>query len=191
MRTILPSTAAVGCALAVTLAGCGGTTTSKPSTVTQTVTTQVTPQAATPNYFIVAKTIAKTSDSRNYYYLVIDPVHRYDDSFKQTVKLVLQAVAKTDGGANFYAEVYDDEAAANAGVSHKDHLGDLTPQQKLAHGDHFVAVYFGGLDKSSGQTSNADSASYEIIWYPSGTWGSPMWDPYLKQYVGQTEQWKP
>jgi hypothetical protein len=45
--------------------------------------------------------------------VVVDPVDLSNDGFKQRVKLVLQAVARTKGDADFVAQVYDNQGAAD------------------------------------------------------------------------------
>ena len=49
--------------------------------------------------------------------MLIDPVDLSTDGFKQDVKLVLQAVADTDGGTDFSARIFDDETVANEAFS--------------------------------------------------------------------------
>jgi hypothetical protein len=54
-----------------------------------------------------------------YYYEVVEPVDLSNDGFKQRVKLVLQAVARTKGAPDFMARVYDDEGAADWARAHE------------------------------------------------------------------------
>lgn len=170
------------------LVGCGGGTTSAPSTVTKTVygsstTAQATPQAATPSYKVVVTTTSERPlDGKPSYYVVINPVDLSNDSFKQNVKLVLQALAKTNGSPDFTAYVYDDEAVANTAYS----LNAADPFHKSTdqEGQHTVAMYLGGID--DGKVSTANSA-YQIIWYPA-TYADT---PNVSKYTSFEHGWKP
>lgn len=186
MKPIVGSTAVVSTAFALMLVGCGGGSTSAPSTVTKTVygsstTAQATPQAATPSYKVVATTTSQRFDHKPDYYVVIDPVDLSNDSFKQNVKLVIQAVAKTNGGPDFSASVYDDEAVANTAYSLDtvDRFRKSTDQEGL----HLVAMYTGGID--DGRASTADDA-YEILWYPAAVANTPTADKCAREH-----RWKP
>jgi ABC-type glycerol-3-phosphate transport system substrate-binding protein len=176
-----------GSVLALMLAACGGGTTSAPSTVTKTVygsstTAQPTPQAATPSYKVVVKTTNQRFDHKPAYYVVIDPVDLSNDSFKQRVKLIVQAVAKTNGDPDFSAYVYDDEAVANTAyaLNTADPLHTATDQES----QHIVALYIGGLD--DGRVSTADDA-YQIYWYPAASTDTPD----AAKYTHMELRWKP
>lgn len=191
MKPIVESTAVVSTALALILVGCGGSTTSAPSTVTKTVygsstTAQATPQAATPSYKVVAtaaRSPAAKSDGKPMYFIVIDPVDLSNDSFKQTVKLVLQAVAKTSGSPDFSADVCDDEA-----VAYSDYTAFTVDFREPTDREqqHTVAMYIGGsLYGIGGQASTADDA-YEIVWYPAAFADTPN----VVKYSGYEYRWK-
>ncbi|MDR3665107.1 MAG: hypothetical protein P4L86_32770 [Mycobacterium sp.] len=146
------------------------------------------PQSATSSYHIIAKTTDERSDDKATYYVVIDPVDLSNDGFKQSVKLVVLAVAKTNGGPGFSADIYDDAATAQAEYSYVSNPSDVTPTQSLwAHHaqmeQHLVADYIGGIDGA--RASTADSA-YTIAWYDYAFISTPN----VGQYVGE-EQWKP
>ena len=115
---------------------------------------------------------------------MIDPVDLSNDSFKQNVKLVVQAVAKTNGGHDFSAIVYDDAAVANTAYSLDTadplHIHKATDQEQ----QHLVAFYRGGID--DGRASTADNA-YEIDWYPAAFTSTPN----VGKYVDMEHQWKP
>lgn len=170
--------AAVAAVLALTLVGCGdGGATS--ATSTPPVITVSAP--ATPNYKIIAKTTNQRFDHKPNYYIVIDPVDVSTDSFKQTVKLVLRAVARTNGGdPNFSADVFDDESTANTAYSYDTSNGigvnasDLKAQADQEK-QHCVAMYNGGVNNE-----------YEIAWYPENLVSSPNVGKYVSY-----EQWKP
>ncbi len=190
--------------LALSLAGCGGGTASSPSTVTKTVygssatqatasatetpapMAEVTPQPTTPNYTIVAKTPDEFRfDHKANYYIAIDPVDPSNDSFKQNVKLVLQAVEKNNGDPNFSSNVYDDEAVAKTAFSYKSDPTGVTPSEINAQEEHdLVAMYTGGINTDA-KASTADDA-YNIEWYPAAFPDSPNVGKYVSG-----EQWKP
>jgi len=186
MKTLVGSTAGVTAALALTLTGCGGSNTSAPSTVTKTVhgSSTTTPQPAAPHYEIVGKDANERFDHEPIYYVVIEPVNLSNDSFKKRVKLVLQAIAKTNGGPDFSANIFDDEAAAKTEYSHRTHPGNENPDEAKAQitlvEQHLVAGYDGGL------LASGAPYPYEIMWYPSASTDSPN----VGQYVGD-EEWKP
>lgn len=189
--------------LATMLAGCGGGTTSAPSTVTQTVYKEVTPSASatvtvpnatvpqqpTPKYEIIGKRIVR-SDNAPYYYVAIEPVDLSNDTFKQNVKLVLDSLAKTDGGPNFSVEIYDDKDIANTAYYSDTHPLQLPLDELKAFWDqqeqHLVANYVGGWDINYAHSSTADDA-YTITWFPSA--GSPH--PVVGKYSSIPQQWKP
>lgn len=178
---------AVVATLALALVGCGGGTTSAPSTSTVAVPATTTPQPATPNYKIVAKTTSQRFDHKANYYIVIDPVDLSNDSFKQNVKLVLRAVAKTNGDPNFSADVFDDENTAKTAYQYDTNGSDATASDLRAHHaqaeQHEVAMYDGGI--ADAKSSAADDA-YSIGWYPSAFTSTPN----VGRYVS-FEQWKP
>jgi hypothetical protein len=178
-----------GSVLALTLAACGGGggTTSAPSTVTKTVygsstTAQAIRQAATPSYKVVVKTTSQRFDHKPDYYVVIAPVDLGNDSFKQRVKLVVQAVAKTNGDPDFSANIYDDEAVANTAyaLNTADPFHTATDQES----QHLVAMHIGGLD--DGRVSTADDA-YQIYWYPAASTDTPD----AAKYTHMELRWKP
>ena len=123
MKTIATFAAALAGVLTVTLAACGGGSTSAPSTSTvytssttpkistststAAVTTTTTPQPATPKYNILwTSNNQRWADKKTTYYVVIDPVDLSNDGFKQNVKLILREIATKSlsrDGPNFSA----------------------------------------------------------------------------------------
>jgi hypothetical protein len=196
MKSIVSSTAAVATVLAVALAGCGGGKTSAPSTVTQTVyggspTTApaATPQLPTPNYKQIQRNVSDRKDGKYSYYVVIDPVDLSNDGFKQNVKVVLQEIAKDNGGPDFSARVFDDEAVAKTYLSDKTDPPldlDVRKAHNAQEEQHLIAGYLGGIDAYSAQPSTAASA-YNISWFPAAFTSSPN----VGQYVKLNDQWKP
>jgi hypothetical protein len=166
-----------GLVAALALAGCGGGT-SAPSTVT----VYATPSSATiptPSYKIVAKRTDIRPDGGDVDYVVIAPVDL--SRVKQDVKLVLQAIAKTNGGPYFGAKVYDDEAVANTAYSldRENFVRDGTvPEQR-----HLVAMYTGN---TYGPEWGNLPPHYEISWFPAAKEDDP--DRFK---LNRTENWKP
>jgi hypothetical protein len=75
------------------------------------------PEALAPKCSVNGKS-TKRFDGEPVYFVLIDPVDLSTDGFKQDVKLVLQAVAKTKGDPDFSARIFDDEAVARETFSH-------------------------------------------------------------------------
>lgn len=195
--------------LAATLAGCSGENSSESLTTTETVlgdrTTSAatttapsavpptaTSQAPTPTYNVVGE-VTKRRDNVPTYYVVTDPVDLSSDAFKQDVQRVVQALAKTNGGPNFNAWVYDDEAVAatefHYDTNPSDALQRSTDQMNADEAEeeqHLVAMYVGGWDQNTAKPSTATDA-YNISWFPSASTDSPN----VGQYVSWQEQWKP
>lgn len=186
--------AVVSVILLVSLVGTACSTSTTGSKQTQATTTHVfsapiIPQSPTPNFKIVGKRYVR-KDNAPGYYVVIDPVDLSNDSFKQNVKLVLQALAKTNGGPNFTAWVLDDEAVANTKYSYDTNPGadtvDKMKAQQAAEEQHLIAGYTGGWDTTYAHSSTADDA-YTISWFPAAIIDSPN----VGQYVKFGEQFKP
>ncbi len=121
----------------------------------------------------------------NEYWVVIEPVDVSNDSFKQNVKLVVQALAKINGSPNFTANIYDDEVVANARTT----LDPSSPGQphptvgpQAVQTQHYVASYEGRLPAENPYAEHP----YEIWWYPAAYTDSPN----VGRYV-HGEPWKP
>jgi hypothetical protein len=115
--------------------------------------------------------------------VLIAPVDLGTDGFKQDVKHVLQAVADMDGGPDFSARIFDDQAVANeAFFQETDPQLGQSPDEIWAFeerkGQHLVAMYSGGLATGL--------YPYEVAWYP----GAFTDTPNVGQYV-DSEEWKP
>lgn len=141
-------------------------------------------QQATPQYSVVEG--RAESDGRPNYYVVVDSVDLSNDGFKQRVKLVLQAIARTKGDPDFVATVYDHQGAAdwawtnleNAPEScelggpcgnrppipeDRDERNRADERSKAEEHDserHVVAFYSGGYE------TNGTSWPYQLAWYP-------------------------
>jgi hypothetical protein len=167
------------------LAGTSGretSTSTTTATTTTTTTTTTSPPPATPQYSVIGRS-TKRYDGQPIYYVLIDPVNLGNDAFKQDVKLVLQAVAKTKGDPDFSARIFDDEAVAKETFSHDTNPPPLEDPDEIRaatdrRGQHLVAIYSGGLKTLL--------YPYEIDWYPAAFTDTPN----VGQYV-DTEQWKP
>jgi hypothetical protein len=109
-----------------------------------------------------------------------------NDGFKQSVKLVNQALAQKKGDGDFSAHIFDDEAVAREALAADPGGPGPTPDQSQGEmkaaldrrGQHLVAIYSGGLQMSL--------YPYEIDWYP-GAFTSTQ---NVGQFVG-AEEWKP
>jgi hypothetical protein len=161
----------------------GGHDKDRPSSSPSPSTASAGPQktnAPTPNYSVIGKSDWRR-DGQPIYYAVMDPVDLSDDGFKQNVKLVTQALAKSKGDANFSAHIFDDVAVArDAFASDPGGSGPPLDQTKAAldlRGQHLVAIYSGGLD--------ASLYLYEIDWYPAAFTQTAN----IGKYVG-SEEWK-
>jgi len=142
----------------------------------------------TPNYSVVSSTKDERFDKKNTYYVTIEAVDLANDNFKQSVKLVVKALAKQNGSTDFTANIYDDEATAKAGANY--YSNPSTDQAEIKaksdqRGQHLVASYSGGIDEITAKVSTADSA-YVLNWYP----GAFKDTPNVGKYVGN-EQFKP
>ena len=140
---------------------------------------------ATPQYSVIGTTAMSTMryDGEPIYYVAMDPVNLTNDGFKQNVKLVAQALAKTKGDPDFSAKLFDDQAVAAetfARVSHPPLFQepDEIRAAEASEGQHLVAIYSGGL------ATTPDP--YVLRWYPDAVTGTPN----VGQYV-DFEQWKP
>ena len=179
--------AAIGVILFVSIIGsaCGTSETAEGTATQETPTATLAPAPpppATPKYSVVGQS-DKRFDGEPVYFMVIDPVDSSTDGFKQDVKLVLQAVADTDGGPDFSARIFDDEAIANEALSQEMNppLGE-SPDETAAFedlkGQHLVAMYAGGLATGV--------YPYELMWYPAAF----TYTPNVGQFVA-SEEWKP
>ena len=140
---------------------------------------------ATPQYSVIGTTAmsAMRYDGEPIYYVAMDPVNLTNDGFKQNVKLVTQALAKTKGDPDFSARLFDDRAVAAetfARVSDPplSQKPDETTAAKDREGQHLVAIYSGGL------ATTPDP--YVLMWYPDAVTGTPNVGHYV-----DSEQWKP
>ena len=143
----------------------------------------------TPNYRQIQRNVSDRRDGKYSYYVVIDPVDLSNDGFKQNVKLVLQAIAKDNGGPNFSARIFDDEAVANNYLSDKSDPPldqGVVKEHNAQEEQHLIATFVGGIDQDTAQPSTADTA-YNISWFPAAFTGSPN----VGQYVELFDQWKP
>ncbi|MDP7735120.1 hypothetical protein [Mycobacterium paragordonae] len=202
VKTTGRSMATIAALLAVGLTGCGtsGTSTSlttatygnnAPSSSTVAGTSSaITPQPAAPSYKILGTTHHRDDNARNNYYIAIAPVDLSNDSFKSGVLLVVQAVAKTNGGPDFSAWIYDDEAVANTAYHSDTHPLELSLDEmkafSLQEERHLLLDYQGGWDATNAHPSTADAA-YTITWFSAA--GSPH--PVVGKYSSEPEQWKP
>jgi hypothetical protein len=179
-RTLLAFVVAVG-----TLAGCGSSepvaTTSPPTTAAPQSTPA--PGTSTPKYSVLGKS-SRPVDGKAIYFVLIAPVDLSTDGFKRDVKLVLQAVAKTDGGSDFSARILDDEAVASQAFSEEtDPRLSQSPDEQREFEErkaqHLVAMYTGGLNTGLGYP-------YDVSWYPAAASDTPN----VGRYVG-SEEWRP
>jgi hypothetical protein len=141
------------------------------------------PSQAAPRYSV--KDARAESDGRPDYYVVVDPVDLSNDGFKQRVKLVLQAVARTKGDPDFVATVYDDQGAADWAWAHLEDIPESCelggpcgtrpplpgdPEERRRSDEqfraeqhdserHVVAFYSGGYKSER-------PWPYELSWYP-------------------------
>jgi hypothetical protein len=102
---------------------------------------------------------------------------------------VLQAIAKDNGGPDFSARVFDDEAVARTYLSDKSDPpldADVRRAHNAQEEQHLIAGYLGGIDAYSAQPSTAASA-YNISWFPAAFTSNPN----VGQYVKLNDQWKP
>jgi hypothetical protein len=139
---------------------------------------------ASPRYSIIGQKVH--SDGRTNYYVVVDAVDLSNDGFKQRVKAVLQAVARTNGDPEFVARVYDDRGAAEwawsayedvpesceiggpcgtrppipADADERNRADEQSKAEKHASDRHVVAFYSGGAK------SDDDEWPYGLAWYP-------------------------
>ena len=161
----------------------GGNSVSEPATSTTAAMTTLSP--ATPQYSVIGTTAMSTMryDGEPIYYVAMDPVNLTNDGFKQNVKLVTQALAKTKGDPDFSARLFDDRAVAAetfARVSDPplSQKPDETTAAKDREGQHLVAIYSGGL------ATTPDP--YVLMWYPDAVTGTPNVGHYV-----DSEPWKP
>ena len=161
----------------------GGNNVSEPATSTAAATTTLSP--ATPQYSVVGKSIMSTMryDGEPIYYVVMDPVNLTNDGFKENVKLIVHALAKTEGDPDFSARVFDNRAIAAETFSRvSDPPLSQEPDEIRAaeesEGQHLVAIYSGGL------ATTPDP--YVLMWYPDAVTGTPNVGHYV-----DSEQWKP
>jgi hypothetical protein len=179
-RTLLAVVVAVGA-----LAGCGSSEPNQISTTPTSAAPQSTavPATSTPKYSVVGKS-SRPVDGKAIYFVLIAPVDLSTGAFKHDVKLVLQAVAKTNGGSDFSARILDDETIASQAFSEETdpRLSQSPDEQREFEerkGQHLVAMYSGGLNTGLGY-------SYDISWYPAALSDTPN----VGQYAG-SEEWRP
>jgi hypothetical protein len=158
------------------VAGCGS---SKP---TQLSTTPA-PATPAPKYSVVGQS-SRPVDGKPIYFVLIDPVDLSTGGFKQDVKLVLGAVAKTNGNSDFSARILDQEAIAREAFAEEtgprvsqspDEKRDFEERKRR----HLVAMYSGGLNTGLGYP-------YDISWYPAASTDAPN----VGRYAG-SEEWRP
>lgn len=162
--------------VAVAVAGCGS------SEPTQLSTTAA-PATSAPKYSVVGQS-SRPVDGKAVYFVLIDPVDLSTDGFKQDVKLVLRAVAKTNGSDVFSARILDQEAIAREAFAEEtDPRVSQSPDEKRDFEErkrqHLVAMYSGGLNTGLGYP-------YDISWYPAASTDAPN----VGRYAG-SEEWRP
>jgi hypothetical protein len=200
-RPLVIGTTSILCsALVFTLSGCERSSEFAPSTSSAgssdppMATAQVAPSTlsnkpSTPNYKIVAEAPDRRFDHKDTYYAATGPVDLSNDGFKRDVKLVLRAVARSNGGPNFSANVYDDETVAKTADTQDNGPASVGPDEVKAQAaqeaQHLVAMYDGGIDGQA-QASSADDA-YAITWFPAADSSTPN----VGQYADSREQWTP
>jgi hypothetical protein len=182
-RILLALVVAVG-----TLAGCGSSEPTQISTTTAPPTTDApqstsAPATSTPKYSVVGKS-SRPVDGKAIYFISIAPVNLSSDGFKREVKLVLQAVAKTNGSGEFSARILDDEATASQAFSEETNprvsqSPDEQREFEERKAQHLVAMYTGGLNTGLGYP-------YDVSWYPAAASDTPN----VGRYVG-SEEWRP
>lgn len=134
----------------------------------------------TPKYSVVGQ-LQWRSDGEPTYYVVIDPVDLSNDGFKQTVKLVTQALAQQNGGVDFSAKFYDDQSVAKEALASDPGSGNHTVPDKASLdflGQHLVGIYSGGIE--------VNPSPYQLAWYPGAFTNTPN----VGRWVGY-EDWKP
>jgi len=168
----------VGAAVLVLVTACGspagtgdGGTLATSAVAGTPPTVTAAPQPVTPEYSVVGEADTR-ADGKSVYFVVVDPVDLRSDSFKQDVRLVLQAVEETDRGPHFSARVFDDRAIAVEALARET---DLQESQS----EHLVAMYVGGLTDGLGYP-------YYLSWYPGATMSTPIVGPHAG-----SEQWTP
>ncbi len=144
----------------------------------------------TPRYTIVGQTDTIAFDNRESYYVLIDPVDLSSENFKDGVIAVLEDIARSNGGPDFSAFVFDDRALAEQQFHHFWSYVHDKPLDALSPGEyeqldekkrlHSIAMYIGG------NNPEGEGSSYEIFWFPDA---EPD-DPDVGKYTG-SQQWKP
>lgn len=139
------------------------------------------PPAATPNYSVVGTD--ERYDNKPIFYAAIEPVDLSNDSFKERVKLVVQAMATGEGSPDFSAWIFDDETVARTAFSRDtDPPRFPSPEEGRAErdvrGQHLTAIYSGGNPNTL--------YPYELNWYPGAFTGTAN----VGKWVGH-EEWKP
>lgn len=142
------------------------------------------PSGPVPPFQVIAQRMNDRPDDAISYYVVIDPVDVSFDGFKSAVKQVLQALAHSNGGPVFTAQIWDHLPAAQTEVSHRSNPDlfsqDLFEAKESLNNRHFIAQYVGGL------ASVAEPPAYVLMWFPVT---GPA-DPTVAQWVS-AEVWRP
>lgn len=186
-------------ALMMALTGCGGEAPRRSTiaTVSPTVggsASVTTSQSSStrpvmPDYSITATTTNRRFDNKTTYYVVIPGVNLGDDSFKASVKSVVQALSFKNGSPTFSANIYDDAALARTAVSQDVDLTEVSASETQVRSaeevQHLIAMYDGGIDENAQHSTAA--AAYAISRFPAADASSPNVGPY----VDLSEQFKP
>ena len=125
-----------------------------------------------PPFDVIAQRLRDRPDKATTYYVVIDPIDVTTGAFKDTVKAVLGALARIEGGPQFTAHVWDSLTAAQTEVSYKSQpdlfSDDQLMAKEAANETHFVASYVGGL------VYPGEPPSFVILWFPESSIDNPM-----------------
>lgn len=142
------------------------------------------PSGPVPPFEVIAQRMNDRPDDATSYYVVIGPVDVSFDGFKSAVKQVLQALAYSNGGPVFTAQIWDHLPAAQTEVSHRSNPDlfsqDLFEAKEALNNRHFIAQYVGGL------ASVAEPPAYVLMWFPMS--GSA--DSTVSQWIS-AEVWRP
>lgn len=142
------------------------------------------PDGPVPPFQVIAQRMNDRPDDATSYYVVIDPVDVTFDGFKAAIKQVLQALAYTNGGPVFTAQIWDHLPAAQTEVSHRSNPDlfsqDMFDAKETLNNRHFIAQYVGGL------ASVSEPPAYVLMWFPMS--GSA--DPTVSQWIS-AEIWRP
>lgn len=131
----------------------------------------VSPGLPEPRFDVIAQRMRDRPDKATTYYVVIDPIDVTTEVFKDTVKAVLSALARIEGGPQFSAHVWDSLTAAQTEVSYKSQpdlfSDDQLTAKEAANETHFVASYVGGLQYPG------EPPSFVILWFPESSIANP------------------